>query len=219
MGVEWLAGPDCLGRSVMVTPDKPAPPPWRQAPRIVVRTDNAPDSETGRRLREAWSNRERLVVELHGPLPPPDPISQKQWWELAPDLTLSEEVWHHLLTANTVDARKPGEVSFAPRDQALALGAWDAVDGSPVDIITTDGIAAWCDGGPLTSFDAADLYGASLIPAANLAVGSLASLHYRKPDADLAPDQHKAVGHLGGGACIVAPAGSGKTRVLTERAR
>jgi DNA helicase-2/ATP-dependent DNA helicase PcrA len=37
--------------------------------------------------------------------------------------------------------------------------------------------------------------------------------------ADLAPDQLAAVTHPGGAARIIAPAGSGKTRVLTERAR
>ena len=34
-----------------------------------------------------------------------------------------------------------------------------------------------------------------------------------------APDQEAAVAHRGGPARIIAPAGSGKTRVLTERAR
>ena len=38
-------------------------------------------------------------------------------------------------------------------------------------------------------------------------------------DAALAPDQLAAVTHPGGPARIIAPAGSGKTRVLTERAR
>ena len=38
-------------------------------------------------------------------------------------------------------------------------------------------------------------------------------------DADLAPDQLAAVAHSGGPARIIAPAGSGKTRVLTERFR
>ncbi len=41
----------------------------------------------------------------------------------------------------------------------------------------------------------------------------------RHRGADLAPDQLAAVAHAGGAARIIAPAGSGKTRVLTERAR
>ena len=39
------------------------------------------------------------------------------------------------------------------------------------------------------------------------------------PSADLDPEQLAAVGHVGRSARIIAPAGSGKTRVLTERAR
>jgi DNA helicase-2/ATP-dependent DNA helicase PcrA len=41
----------------------------------------------------------------------------------------------------------------------------------------------------------------------------------RSPKAELAPDQRAAVAHPGGPARIIAPAGSGKTRVLTERLR
>ena len=40
-----------------------------------------------------------------------------------------------------------------------------------------------------------------------------------EPSADLAPDQLSAVAHRSLSARIIAPAGSGKTRVLTERAR
>jgi len=58
-----------------------------------------------------------------------------------------------------------------------------------------------------------------VVPAANLAVGSLAPLTDDGPRAELAPDQLAAVTHSGAGARIIAPAGSGKTRVLTERAR
>jgi DNA helicase-2/ATP-dependent DNA helicase PcrA len=49
--------------------------------------------------------------------------------------------------------------------------------------------------------------------------GSLAIPSPNVSIADLAPDQLAAVTHPGGGARIIAPAGSGKTRVLTERAR
>lgn len=81
--------------------------------------------------------------------------------------------------------------------------------------VRTDAGPMWCDGGPLEAFELAS----PVIPAANLAVGSLRGIGPAIPQADLAPDQQAAVGHLGGAACIVAPAGSGKTRVLTERAR
>ena len=49
--------------------------------------------------------------------------------------------------------------------------------------------------------------------------GSLRTARHNDTAADLAPDQLAAVTHDGGAARIIAPAGSGKTRVLTERAR
>ena len=178
----------------------------------------SPDASAGRRLRQAWHGRERLVIEVDGPLPGAGPALEKPWWELGPGLTLPDEVWHHLLTANAVDARDPERLRFAPRDRALEAGARPMPVDKPGDVAIEAG-SVWCDGGPLAAFDASDLDGAALIPAANLAVGRLSALRPCEPVADLAPDQRRAVGHLGGGACIVAPAGSGKTRVLTERTR
>ena len=217
LSVEQAAGPDCLGRSVLVVPGRAAPEPWAQAPRLAVHTD-APDPEAGRRLRAAWSERERLVIEVHGELPSSEPTLEAPWWRLQPGTTLGDEVWHHLLTANAVDARDPDQLRFALRDRAVEAGARPAAVDEPGDV-AVDGSGRWCDGGPLDSFDPSELGDTTLIPAANLAVGRLSALRRCEPDADLAPDQRQAVGHLGGGACIVAPAGSGKTRVLTERAR
>ena len=217
-GAEQAAGPDCLGRSVLVSPGQPAPEPWGQCPRVAVSTA-LPDAAAGRRLRSAWHSRERLVIEVDGPLPGSDPALEKPWWEWGPGLTLTDEVWSHLLTANSVDARDPDRLMFAPRDRALKLGARPAAEHEPGDVATSTGDPAWCDGGPLDCFEVAELGDSALIPAANLAAGSLAPVRPVVPVADLASDQQRAVGHLGGGACIVAPAGSGKTRVLTERAR
>ena len=58
-----------------------------------------------------------------------------------------------------------------------------------------------------------------MIHAVAIEHGSLRSPGANVSAADLAPDQLAAVTHRGGGARIIAPAGSGKTRVLTERAR
>ena len=215
---EQAAGPDCLGRSVLVSPGQDPPAPWERCPRVTVAI-GSPDAAVGRRLRSAWQGRERLVIEVDGPPPDSEPVLHQSWWEWGPGLTLIDEVWHHLLTANAVDARDPEQLRFAPRERALALGARAADVGEPGDVVLPASEPAWCDGGPLDTFEATELRGAGLIPAANFAVGDLAVLTHCEPVADLAPDQQRAVGHLGGGACIVAPAGSGKTRVLTERAR
>ena len=215
--VEQAAGPDCLGRSVLVSPGQPAPGPWEQCPRVTVGT-GSPDAATGRRLRSAWHNRERLVIEADGRLPGAEPTLEAPWWKLQPGTTLGDEVWHHLLTANAVDARDPDRLRFAPRERALEAGARPVSVDEPGDVAIEAG-SVWCDGGPLSSFDPSELHGAALIPAANLSVGRPSALRPCEPVSDLAPDQRRAVGHLGGGACIVAPAGSGKTRVLTERVR
>ena len=202
---------------MLVSPGQGPPGPWEQCPRVTVATE-APDPATGRRLRSAWHKRERLVIEVDGLLPGAEPTLEAPWWKLQPGTTLGDEVWHHLLTANAVDARDPDRLHFTPRERALEAGARPAPADQSGDVVV-DEVGLWCDGGPLDAFDRSDLDGAALIPAASLAVDRLSALRPCETAADLAPDQQKAVGHLGGGACIVAPAGSGKTRVLTERAR
>jgi DNA helicase-2/ATP-dependent DNA helicase PcrA len=213
-----FAGPPELGRSVLVRPGDAAPDAWSGTERITVRPDGF-SSEIGVQLREAWLARTRLVIELDGNLPDTAPVWQAPWWELSPGLTMRPEVLGHLLTANAVDARDRARAHFAPASTAMRLGAQPCTDPAAGDVITDAG-PVWCDGGPLDAFDTgASGLTAPVVPAANLAVGSLMCARRAIPQADLAPDQRAAVGHLGGAACIVAPAGSGKTRVLTERAR
>ncbi|WP_419912873.1 ATP-dependent DNA helicase UvrD2 [Candidatus Poriferisodalis sp.] len=213
-----LAGPPELGRSVLIGPGDAVPGAWSGCERVRVSLSGI-SAATGRRLREAWLGRNRLVIELDGEFPEPSPVWQSPWWELSPGMTMRSEVLAHLITANAIDARQPGQARFAPVEAALRLGAVPASGSSTPaesggDVVTEAG-PVWCDGGPLEAFELP----APVVPAANLAAGSLRGVQPAEPRADLASDQHAAVGHLGGAACIVAPAGSGKTRVLTERAR
>ncbi|WP_419916054.1 ATP-dependent DNA helicase UvrD2 [Candidatus Poriferisodalis sp.] len=214
-----LAGPPELGRSVLVRPGEAVPDAWSGCERVHVSLGDF-SAAAGRRLRDAWLQRTRLVIELEGDLPDAAPVWQAPWWELSPGLTMRSEVLAHLLTANAVDSRDRARARFAPVEAALELGAVpvsgssarEASDGD----VRTDAGPVWCDGGPLEAFELA----VPVVPAANLAAGSLRGAQPAAPPrAELAPDQQAAVGHLGGAACIVAPAGSGKTRVLTERAR
>ncbi len=101
-------------------------------------------------------------------------------------------------------------------DRALALGARPTLD-SDGDVVLADGTAVWLDGGPI-SFHG-PIGGLGVVPALAVEHGSLRPPRRNSCDADLAPDQLDAVAHPGGAARIIAPAGSGKTRVLTERAR
>ena len=212
--VDWehLAGPRELARNVVVAPGQDAPPPWAEAARIVV--DGSPDAPA--KLRAARHQRTRVVIELATLLPPADPVLEVDYWHLAPDTELEGETLRHLVLEHSVDARDPASPTIAAVSLAVGAGASVRPHG-PGDVETAEG-PAWVDGGPLDWFDEND-FGAPVIPAAHLRAGSLRTLRHAEPDADLAPDQGAAVAHRGGGARIIAPAGSGKTRVLTERAR
>ena len=216
LAADWprLAGPDVLARNLVLGPDDPIPAPWTGAEIVHVDAD-APDDETLAQLVQHRTDRRRVVIRLTGTLPPPDPTLPVDYWHLAPDTDLPGDRLRHLVLAHAVDARDPDQPSIAAVDLAVAAGATPAVDG-PGDVIGPDG-PLWCDGGPLHWLPALD--GIGVAPAANLAVGSLQPLRAIEPTAELAPDQLAAVTHAGSGARIIAPAGSGKTRVLTERAR
>ena len=151
-----------------------------------------------------------------------------RWWELDPKLNAGSETLRFLAESNAVDARDPTSPRFAPLERAIRLGARRVPPGGLGDAVSPSGQIIWCDGGPLAPFAAEDLRAGQqegeggpvgVVPAANLAVGSLAPIFPSEPAAELAADQMAAVAHVGGGARIVAPAGSGKTRVLTERTR
>jgi DNA helicase-2/ATP-dependent DNA helicase PcrA len=208
-----LAGPAALGRNVVVAPGQDAPGPWADAPR--VRVDGS-SPEPLEKLREARRRRERVVIELVGELPAAHPVLDVDYWHLSPETDLEGEVVRHLVGSHAVDARDPARPSIPEVSAALAAGATLHPDG-PGDVVTPTG-PVWVDGGPLEWFDGIDL-GAPVVPAVHLHAGSLATLGATEPHADLAPDQLEAVRHHGGGARIIAPAGSGKTRVLTERVR
>jgi DNA helicase-2/ATP-dependent DNA helicase PcrA len=102
----------------------------------------------------------------------------------------------------------------------LAVGAGATADPlGTADVVLPDGRPAWCDGGPLQRFAPEAVEGAAVLPWLTLERRGLQPLGTGPVDAELAPDQLAAVAHPGGTARIIAPAGSGKTRVLTERAR
>lgn len=171
------------------------------------------------RLQRAWTGRERLVIELAADLPD-DPPATGPLWELGPDFELTGERLRHLVFANSVDARPDAVHPWPLAQTAIDAGARPAADG-PADVTLPDGTPAFCDGGPLEPIGPEELDepGAAVLPTATLERGSLIPLGTAPPNAELAPDQLAAVAHQRGGARIIAPAGSGKTRVLTERAR
>ncbi len=209
------------GRSVVVGPGQPAPPAWAGRERLRVAKV---DSRTADALSAAWRARRSVVLELEPGLgldrpdePPSESITGAQPWEWGPDLDLVGERLHHAVWANSADARG-GTPRYRWAEMAVALGA--RLDPSGwADVVLPDGRPAICDGGPLDASLAARS-GLAVVHRVALEHGSLEPLGDPAPQGvPLAPDQLAAVGEPLAGARVIAPAGSGKTRVLTERAR
>lgn len=121
---------------------------------------------------------------------------------------LTKLVWH-----NAYDARSDQLVWWWAHKAAARFNA--TVDG-PADILLESREPAWIDGGPRQPLE---LDGA-VIHHESVELGRFNPIPPLKaPTADLASDQLEAVSHLAGPARVIAPAGSGKTRVLTARVR
>jgi DNA helicase-2/ATP-dependent DNA helicase PcrA len=219
-----MPDPTALGRSVVVGPGGAAPKAWSSCDRVVV---GAVDRATADELGLAWRERRSVIIEL-GPglglddpeVPPAEVVTGHQPWEWAVDLDLVGERLHHGIWANSVDARAGAQLAtWRWADVALTLGggAPNATDGA--DIVLADGRPAVCDGGPLDASLGGRL-GMAVVHRISLEHGMLVALGPNDPvGVPLAADQLQAVAAPGAGARIIAPAGSGKTRVLTERAR
>jgi DNA helicase-2/ATP-dependent DNA helicase PcrA len=212
--LDVLAGPDALGRSLVVGPGGVAPEPWADAPRVVV--DDSTVAETVvAELTGHWTARQRYVVELAIGLPDrPVQVESAEPWSLAADFAFALDQLSHLVLANAVDLRD-GEATFRPRSQALVAGAQPS---TVADVVLPDGRDAWVDGGPLDVERARGL-DRPVVPGLAAERGRLDPVGLEPPSADLAPDQLAAVAHRGGPCRVISPAGSGKTRTLTERAR
>jgi len=209
-----LAGPDALGRSLVVGPGGPAPAPWADAPRLVVDGSTVAD-EAVARLTGWWTTRQRYVVEVGLDLPDrPVEVEEAEPWSLEAGFTFALDQLTHLVLSNAVDLRD-GEPTFRPRSLALAAGATPS---TTADVVLPDGRDAWVDGGPLDVERARGL-DHPVVPVLSAERGWLVPIGSAPPTADLAPDQLAAVAHRGGPCRVISPAGSGKTRTLTERAR
>lgn len=172
------------------------------------------------RLHAAWQARRPVVIELCvDPAAFRDPVCfAEEPWTLGPGFEPWLDRLHFLVWANNYDARQPGGPRWWWARKALRLGASPSPVG-PGDVILPDGRPAWVDGGPRGPLEASE-DGALLVHRETVELGLLAAQPAPvSPAAPLAPDQIASVGHGSGPAHVVAPAGSGKTRVLTERLR
>jgi DNA helicase-2/ATP-dependent DNA helicase PcrA len=215
-------GPPELGRAVLVGAGAAAPPAWGASDRVVV--DEAALADPGpvvRRLHAAWAAREPVVIELAvDPGRFRAPVSHAgQLWELGAAFEPWLDRLHFLVWANSWDAQGAGEPIWWWARKAARLGAAPCGPDEPGDVVLPDGTHAWIDGGPRAPLPV-PLAGAAVVHRDSVELGMLRTLPAPvAPAAALAPDQLAAVDHGAGPARIVAPAGSGKTRVLTERLR
>ncbi|MEY2959793.1 MAG: hypothetical protein RLZZ01_2361 [Actinomycetota bacterium] len=207
-------GPGALGRHVVVRPGDPDPAGWEHAPRIVV--DPAVDPQPSLdRLRTAARTGTSAIVELVGAgLDAVAETDAREPYEVGVGHHFALDELHHLVWSNSIDLRDPSAPRWWAVDAAVRLGARIGGEG---DVTLPDGTDVWLDGGPVRHVDPVD--GVGVLHVVAVEHGQLAVPGENVTEAELAPDQRAAVTHPGGAARIIAPAGSGKTRVLTERAR
>ncbi len=213
-------GPDALGRGVVVASGGTVPAGWAGLPRVVVGDDALGDpAPVVAVLHAAWLARRRVVVELAA-----DPVALRAperhagpVHDLAPGFTFWRERLHFLVWANTYDARSGEPVWWHGRRAARLLADDGVTEGGPADVSGSDGSSWWIDGGPPDV--SGPLEGAGVAHRWGTEAGRLLASVDRRHGGDLAPDQLAAVEHRAGPARVIAPAGSGKTRVLTERLR
>ena len=213
-------GPAELGRGVVVLPGNESPGPWVSCPRVAVgdvELENpGPVVEV---LHQAWLARRPVVVELAAD---PAALRAPQRYDgpvygLTPGFEFTLERLQFLVWANTYDARSGEPIWWHGRKAARRFAADGVTEGGPADIALADGTPLYVDGGPPDPPPTAS--GTDVVHRWGAEAGRLDPAGHLPPHAELAPDQLAAVGHRSGAARVIAPAGSGKTRVLTERLR
>ena len=218
-----------FGRGVIVGDGCIVPDPWSGADSVTIDAAAlASPQPVVERLHGCWSERRPVVVRL-GVDPASFRLPQSitgEPWAHSPRTEPWFDRLHFLVWANNYDCR--GDAApvwwWARKASRLLAGSavvdvgGDAPSASVGDVLLADGTLAWIDGGPRRPWDP-DATGV-VIHAASVDVGRPAvQAAPVRPGAELAVDQLRAVGHEAGPARVIAPAGSGKTRVLTERLR
>jgi DNA helicase-2/ATP-dependent DNA helicase PcrA len=226
-------GPASLGRGVVVGPSGPTPGPWAEAPEVVIdETALARPEAAVTALHRAWSARTPVTVRLvvDGSRFRAPRSYDAEPWTLDAHFEVWEDRLQFLVWANNYDARSDVDdpvwwwARKAQRLGASVPGASGTGEDHVADIVLPDGQPAWVDGGPRAPLSGADLGGAVIVHRESLerdrlAVAPVVVSATERYGGELAPDQLAAVAHPSGPARIIAPAGSGKTRVLTTRLR
>ncbi|HZD22376.1 MAG TPA: UvrD-helicase domain-containing protein, partial [Acidimicrobiia bacterium] len=212
-------GPVVLGRSVVIGPGASPPAPWSDAKQFVIDHDLLGDrhrlEDTIDELQSRYVNRDPTVFVLEvdpGELARPESTDAPPY-RLGARFTFLRERLTKLVWHNSYDARSDPAVWWWAHKAAARL---DVTVGGPADVLAADGTPLWIDGGPRQPLEIDNV----VVHHETVELARLAPVPPPvAPTADLAPDQLEAVSHLVGPARVIAPAGSGKTRVLTGRLR
>jgi DNA helicase-2/ATP-dependent DNA helicase PcrA len=217
-------GPFVLSRNLVVRDIADIPADWSTAPRVIIDASVVASPGHVIALAEARAlARESVVFVIDATVAQNLRLLASAGENGQPHLlgarwTPVHERLQHLLAANSVDLATPSTPRFLLADLALACGARLPRSHENGDVVGPDGTPLWLDGGPVRY--TAPVEGVGVVHRVALEHRSLQPFGPgNETSADLAADQRAAVTHAGGAARIIAPAGSGKTRVLTERAR
>ena len=215
-------GPAALGRGAVVLPDTVVPAAFAGAPRYVL-DDHAlaHPGPLAQALHHHWARREPFVVTLavdNAALQAAE-TTDRAPWELGAWFGFERERLAHRVWANSWDLRTGEPVWWrgvlATRHTPLEA----APAGAHGDVLLPDGRLAWVDGGPRGPVRGVDE------PLVHRESVELLQRRGHTPGGtgpvadDLDPEQAAAVAHPTPMARVLAPAGSGKTRVLVARLR
>jgi DNA helicase II / ATP-dependent DNA helicase PcrA len=211
-----------LGRGVVVSGGTVIPDPWSHLEPIrISESDVVRPCERALLLRRKWLTREPVVVVLNAGAAV---LKVAETWTIEPyELNALTTPWRdllfHFVYCNNFVMRADGSLVWPWVPPARTAGATPVMPESPGDVILATGQAVWIDGGPRETAPAIGS-GLPIVSWESVENGRLdVVLAPVTVKAELAPDQERAVAHVGGAARIIAPAGSGKTRVLTTRLR
>jgi len=218
-------GPDALGRNVVVDPGRETPPGFESSRRITIDDDVLADpGPVVAVLHARWLARRRTILELavdNERARAPETTDTAPY-ALPRDHAFHREQLHFLTWANSYDLR-----GTEPRwwHGVLAERRTAATTSDLADVLLPDGRHAFVDGGPRGPLPARlPAVGTNagipvIVHRESIGLGRLTVQGDAEPAEHLAPDQLAAVVHPRGPARVIAPAGSGKTRVLTARLR